>query len=133
VLANGSRRKCPGPARECNKIAICSFHSLQQFFRLVVSFGYAMVMTSEALPDNYFYLPRPWCSSTDRRRGCWNGGDNPDVPYFGTLFDAMHTDTLVRSRHPRVLSRFAPSMPRACDLMWRVARGDGRCRIQPCG
>jgi hypothetical protein len=83
------------------KLGECSFRALQRVFHLVVSSGYALVMTSDAMPDTYYYLPKPWCIAnlTHHAEACWNGGDNPDVPYFSALFDAIHTDTLVSPTH----------------------------------
>lgn len=75
---------------------------LQDFFhRLVQERRYALVMPAMWAYDVMFYLPddgaTSWgfrCNGSSREfslanSGCWHGGENPDVPLWGQIFDAL--------------------------------------------
>ena len=89
-------------------------------------FSNAVIMTSEAAEDTYFYLPEPWCNSSSLASGCWRGGRNPVRAHAAEL--SRHACTRPFDRCAlRSSSVCVECVERACVCVEAKARAGCAC------
>ena len=112
-----------------------TLHDGLELFREIVTpavhrapgpFSNAVIMTSEAAEDTYFYLPEPWCNSSSLASGCWRGGRNPVRAHAAEL--SRHACTRPFDRCAlRSSSVCVECVERACVCVEAKARAGCAC------
>jgi len=95
----GSTKKysdCPGG---CETV----WATIQATLMGLTSLGYAVLMISEWEWDTMFYAE---CNSPDPENLCWNGGKNPDLPYYDILFSKLYNNELTADKVKFDYNRF---------------------------